>query len=203
MTARANTTAQLPLGRETARKALHLSLAALPVLYARGLSRDVLLLSLGGGAVLALATEMARRVSSRIRAGFERAFGMFLREHEHTAVTGATWLLLSCLIAVLALPRGAAVATLWCATAGDPAATLVGRVFGVRRGAGTSPAKTPAGSAACFLTALGGIWILAPFAPESALVIALLTTLAERLPLPLDDNLRVAATAGATAWLLS
>ncbi|HEY4659812.1 MAG TPA: hypothetical protein VIH11_09910, partial [Gemmatimonadaceae bacterium] len=183
--------------------ALHLSLVALPVLYSRGVARDVLVLSLGGGVLLALAVESARRASPHIGAGFERAFGTLLRERERAAVTGATWLLAACFAAVLALPREAAVAALWCAAAGDPAATLVGRATAALRGAAAPLTKTPAGSAACFITSLAGTWALAPFPLTAAALIALLATLVERLPLSLDDNLRVPAAAGVTAWLLS
>lgn len=193
----------LTFGREATRKMLHVATVAIPFLYSRDLSRDAVVAVLAAGTAFAVLVESVRLTSPRARTSFERAFGALLRNRERTRVTGATWLLASCLAAVVLLPRPAAVAALWCVAAGDPAATLAGRGFGALRGAGIASGKTLVGSAACFITSLIGVWKLAHFSGEAASIIALAATIAERLPLSLDDNLRVVTAAGVTAWLLS
>lgn len=197
------TEAQLSLGREAGRKALHLSTAVVPVFYAMGLAKTAVVELLGSAAVLALVIEIWRRSSSRAREIFEHTGGMLLRGHEHESLTGATWLVVSCLAVVLLLPRPAAIATLWCAAAGDPAATLAGRSYRAARGPLDGYGKSAIGSAGCLLISFFGAWKLAHFSFSGATMIAAAATLAERAPGPIDDNVRVSVAAGAVAWLLS
>lgn len=198
-----DTPEHLSLSREAVRKGLHLSVATVPVLYAGGLSRETIEALLAAAASVALTMEIARRVSPAAGSAFQRFFGSLLRNRERTGTTGATWLLVSSLAAVLVLSRSAAIATLWCVTVGDPAATLAGRAYRAWSGAHPGPAKTPAGSAACFAVSLVGSWRLAHLSLGAAAVVALAVTMAERAPVALDDNVRVAVAAAATAWLLS
>lgn len=195
--------AALTLALEATRKALHLVTAVVPVLYSRGLPRRTVLIFLVVAASLALLVEASRRLFAPCHMMFERAVGRLLRERERTAITGATWLLVACLATVVLLPRDAAVATLWCATVGDPAATLVGRAYDALRGHGVARGKTTAGSVVCFSVSVAGAWVLARFQLPAAIAIAFAATIVERASLPLDDNVRVAAAAGVTAWLLS
>jgi dolichol kinase len=175
---------------EAARKAIHLVAGSLPVMYACGLDRGALLTLLGIASAIAVGIEGARHASPRAQAMFERGVGPMLRRHEHRGVTGATWLALSLLAAVLFLPQKPAIATLWCATIADPVASIVGRA-----GGHPSPrlAKTGLGSAACLLLAFVGVKFVAGFAPGVALAIAGAAMMAERYPGPFDDNLTVAA----------
>lgn len=195
--------APLSLPREAVRKALHLATCAVPVLYSRHLTRDILVAILAGGLLAAVGVEIARRQCRRVAAAFQWSFGALLRDGERAGVTGATWLVTACLAAVVLLPRPAAIAALWCACAGDPAATLVGRAFRGRPGARRAGAKTPAGSAACLLVSVAGTWGLARYPWGVAAIVAMAATIGERVQMRLDDNVRVVAAAGATAWLLS
>ena len=194
---------RLSLGREAVRKALHLSAAVVPVLYSRGMAEAAVVNLLTGAAVVALLVEALRHKVSRVAEMFERAIGSLLRGRERETVTGATWLTLSCLAAVVLLPRPAAAATLWCATAGDPAATLAGRAYFALRSPLARNGKSAVGSAACLLTSVVGVWTLGHFSLGQATVIATAATIAERARGPFDDNLRVSAAAGVTAWLSS
>jgi dolichol kinase len=173
------------------------------VIYARGVSREIIEALLAGALSIAVIIEVARRASPGARHTFLRVFGALLRDRERTALTGATWLLAACLAAVVLLPRDAAVATLWCAAAGDPAATLGGRAISAPCGTQPGARKTLAGSGACLATSLIGTWRLAHFSVGAAAVIAIAVTLAEHATVPLDDNLRIAVAAGAATWLLS
>jgi dolichol kinase len=154
---------------------------------------------------LALAIEALRRSRPTIGAVFDRMFGSLTRGHEKRSITGATWLALSCLVAVVVLSRGAAVAALWCATVGDPAATIAGRLWALIRekNSGGPSGKTLVGSLACATVSFAGVWGLAGYPLAMAVVIASAAAVAEAMPLELDDNIRVAGAAGIVAQLLA
>jgi dolichol kinase len=188
---------------DLARKALHLSVAILPVAYSRGASRELILGLFGTGTVLALLIEAARWKSPPFRQAFNRWIGPILKPREHTATTGAFWLWPSCLVAVLVLSREAAVSAVWCATVGDPLAALAGNGYHAWRGSTARSGKTIVGSAACLAASFVGIVALTRYPMVAAAIIAFVATVFERLPLTVDDNVRVSVAAGVTAWLLS
>jgi dolichol kinase len=188
---------------ELARKALHLLVAILPIAYSRGASRELIVGLFGTGTVIALLMEGARWRSPAFRRVFSRWFGPILKLREHASTTGAAWLWPSCLAAVLLLSREAAVSAVWCATVGDPLAALAGSGYHTWRGSASGTGKTFAGSAACFAASFVGIVALTRYSLAAAAIIALAATVFERLPLTVDDNVRVSAAAGVTAWLLS
>jgi dolichol kinase len=195
----------LPARREAVRKALHLAVAVVPVVYSLGAGRTMLLWSLAAFGGVALVIEASRLSNSTFSVAFGRTFGSLSRPHEEHSITGATWLLLSCFVAVLVLSRQSAIAAMWCGTVGDPAATIVGRSWTMLRppdGIGGTR-KTIAGSAACAAASFAGVWPLAHCSPAAAAVIALAAAVAERLPVDLDDNIRVVAAAGIAARLIA
>jgi dolichol kinase len=195
----------LPLQREFVRKSLHLAAAGFPIAYSAGVARGVLMWVLAGAGTIALLTEALRRTNTRFASAFAQTAGPLMRNGERQSITGATWLALSCLFAVAVLSRQAAIAALWCATAGDPAATITGRLWTIRRKTRDPQigSKTVAGSLACGSVSFAGTWLLAGYAPALAIVIAAATTVAERIPSRIDDNIRVTVAAGAIAQLLT
>ena len=199
------TSPPLSLRHELVRKALHLAATALPVAYTVGVPRGVLETVLFVASALALLIEGLRRASTAIDAAFTRAFGPLLRERERRSITGATWLALSCLVAVTVLSREAAIAALWCATVGDPAATIMGRVWTMRVAAkGTERGgKTIVGSLACVAASFVGVWLLAGYSPMTAVLIAVAAAVAEAIPARIDDNVRIVSAAGVIAQLVA
>ena len=191
---------QTPLRAEMIRKAIHAAVALTPVAYAFSwISRSALIVVLLVASGVALTIELFRRIVPRVRVRFNSIFGTLLRPRERSHITGATWLAISCLVAVALLPRHAAIAALWCATAGDTAAAVVGRTIGT----GGGGQKTVVGSAAFFAIAVVGTIYLAAFPPLRAVTIALIAMVAERYAGRIDDNVVVAVVSGATAWGLS
>lgn len=59
------------------------------------------------------------------------------------------------------------------------------------------------GSLGCFTVSYLGVWLVAGFQPLHAAIIAAAATIGEALPVRIDDNLRVAAAAGAVSRLFS
>src|SRR5688500_1817529 len=186
--------AGLALRHELARKAIHLQSAAIPAAYALGIPRLPLLFLLLFLLVTALVVELARHRSPRVRAGFSRLFSVLLRDHEHAGLSGATWLLLAFFLALLLLPRQAAIAAMWAVSFGDAAGGLVGRWIGRHRL--TRSSKTLEGSAACAAISFVGAWLVAGLPIGVSVGAGLLAAAAEWPGQPLDDNLRIAAVVG-------
>lgn len=186
----------LTVRQELARKALHLATAVVPVGYALGVARTPLLALLVPLVVAAFAVELARHRIAGVRDRFVSATGALLRPHEHERWVGATWMLLSYVLAVWLLPRPVAIAATWAVAVGDAAAAVVGKSLGrVRLGRG---GKTLEGAVACFVTTGAGALFVARLNPLESLVAAAAATLAEWVELPLDDNFRVAAAVAAS-----
>jgi len=189
----------LTLRRELARKALHVTSAVVPVAYAAGAPRALLLPAVVTLAGIAAAVEVARARSDRARERFLRATGVLLRAHEHHEISGATWMLVAFALAVALYPPPVAVAAMWGVSIGDASAAVVGRVAAARRearGAVAEPGKSAAGSIACFAATFVGAAMIARLAVGESVVAALAAAAAERPTRPFDDNLRIVAAAG-------
>jgi dolichol kinase len=200
-----------PLRVELARKAIHVASTAIPIAYVAGLARARLLALLAVLGVVAVVVELARIRSARVRALFVGTVGALLREHEHRAFSGATWLLAAYALSALLFPRAVAVAAMLAAGLGDAAAAVVGRSVAVaraRRGDGVAAVqrKTLAGSVACAIVAFAAALLVAALPPLSAVAVGLAASVVERWDRPplnvIDDNVRVALAAGGAALLV-
>ena len=186
----------LALHRERARKALHLLSAGAPVAYAAQAPRAILTWILAAVAAVAITVEVTRRLAPPMQRALDCVAGSLFRPHEHAGVTGATWLILALLLTIAVLPRPEAIATMWAAAVGDPAATLVGRTVGRIR---LHPdGKSLEGSLACLATTALGAWLVAGLPASVALLAGLAAALAEWPRGPLDDNIRISVAAGIT-----
>jgi hypothetical protein len=130
------------LRHELARKGIHLASSAVPVAYALGLARPVVLAALGAAGLVAVGVEVTRRRSARARRAFDAAVGPLLRAHERDRWSGATWMCAAYALAVLAFPRRAAVAAMLAVSVGDAAAAVVGRAAGARRARAAAAARS-------------------------------------------------------------
>ena len=186
--------APLALRWELTRKALHISWAIVPIVYALGVPRQVVLFALAIACLVALAVEIGRAHSRTFGAAFTRRTGILLRQHEHRRWSGATWLLLSFLLSVLAFERPIAIAAMWAVAAGDAAAAIAGRTIGRHRVGGS--AKTIEGSIACaVVTSIGALGI-AQLSPMPSIVAGIMAALGEWPTRPLDDNVRIGLAVG-------
>lgn len=192
------------LRHELARKAIHLASAVVPLAYALGTPRRMLLLALAALAIVALSVEAARHRWARAQAAFVRAVGPLLRAHEHTRFAGATWLVVAYAASVVLFPRAIAVAAMCAAAFGDASAAIVGRAASVARAQRTgmpSAGKTFAGSAACATITTIAAYGIAGLSVPTALATGVVASVAERWAIVrVDDNVRVALAAGYGAW---
>ncbi len=139
-----------------------------------------------------------------IKEGFIIFFGSFLRRQELTKLSGATYLLLGCLVTSLLFRRPAVIAACTFVIVGDTFAALVGQNI---KSPNISSNKTLLGSLSFLLTALLSaiiLYFLPDSLPFSALIIgAVSAALLEALPLPWNDNFSVPILTGIVISIIS
>ena len=167
-----------------ARNAVHAGLAAVAAMVVAALPKEPAAVVLAGATFVALAVELARRLSAAVAAAFARLAPM-LKDGEGRRLTGATTLAIGFTAAAVAVPGTAALAGILFAGVADPMAAVVGRRWGRLRYPG---GKSVIGSAA-FLAAALAAGLGVGLAPGAALVAALALTAVEAVSLPIDDNL--------------
>ena len=182
----------LSLRREIVRKGLHLVSTIVPISYAAGVSRTIVITTLAFLLAAAMTVELARFRSTRIRTVFDTRLGGLLREHEWRGPSGATWLIIALLLATVCFPRDVAIAAMGAVALGDAFAAIIGRST-VRT---SEPGKSIAGSVACFAASAMSALTIAAFAWPEALVVGVVAAVAERPRRPLDDNIRIALAVG-------
>jgi dolichol kinase len=123
--------------------------------------------------------------------------GAYLRPSEHRRLISVHYLTSAAVLLAWSVPPAIGATALLYLVAGDAAAALVGRRFGRHR----LGRKSLEGSLACFAVCLGLGALLLPGRPLAVLGGALVATLVEALPLPVDDNLSVPLL-GAAALLV-
>jgi glycerol-3-phosphate acyltransferase PlsY len=182
------------LASELKRKAIHLASLVIPVGYYvspdawhRDWERALL-----ASVILSLAIEVFRLNHPRTRNLFRHFFGELIRNHEEASLLGSTYLLIACLLSIHLFPKPIAVLALCFLIVGDTVAAIVGKSVGRIKIFG----KTLEGSLAC-LAICFGITLFLPEVPfHVAIVGAIVATIFELLPIPLDDNFRIPLSAG-------
>ncbi|MBK9118037.1 MAG: hypothetical protein IPM18_00295 [Phycisphaerales bacterium] len=187
-----------PWRAEISRKLLHLSSAAIPLVYwLAEWSRGTLLAALGACCLFAIAVELARLSNSAFATVFRATVGFMVRSREWQRVSGATYVLLAAFASVALFPQLIAVAVLLILSVADTAASLIGLRYGRSQFLG----KSWAGSTAFFLAAFAILWLL-DFRLGPAVSAALLATVVEAAPtlrcgpVELNDNVTVPLLTG-------
>ncbi len=184
------------------RRLFHMAAASLFPLLALLLEERTFLLLLLAVTALFVLADVARLRAGRLNLWFHRLFGPMLRQGEERRITGASYILLGTLGAFVLFSRDVAVMAVLFTALGDPVAAMVGIRFPGRRLFG----KSLWGTAAMILVGLGVaslVHVAGVVELRWAIAVgALVAGIAELLPLPLDDNLRVPLLAGAVMALL-
>jgi len=148
-----------------------------------GLPVSVALPILGGILALTVAMDLVRLLAPKMNVLFFRAFSPLASPREKTGIASSTWYALSAFLVLLIFPRDYALAGILVLAWADPAANIVGQLWGKRRFLAGSLRGTGTFIFVAFLALL-------PFVSwPSALVTALASGIVEALPLDLDDNL--------------
>ena len=176
--------------RELQRKSIHLSMIIIPVwIYVT--PPDWTLLGLIIATSATVVTDLLRLTDRRLRGFFLRFFRSLIRSHEEEHLLGSTYFMIAALLSVLAFDKPIAIAALTFLIFGD----TVAAVFGKRFGKPTYWGKSFEGSLACFVSCLiiGAALLSNPWVIVTG---ALAAAVAEALPIPMDDNMRVPIVSG-------
>jgi glycerol-3-phosphate acyltransferase PlsY len=140
---------------------------------------------------LTVVVDLLRLSDRKLRRFFLRLFRSLIRSHEEEHLLGSTYFMIAALLSVLAFDEAITVAALTFLVIGDTAAAVIGKKYGKPRYWG----KSLQGSLACFASCvligaavLGNPWVILAGAATAAV--------AEALPLPMDDNMRVPIFSG-------
>lgn len=146
------------------------------------IDHTLLLVTLGSLFVVLIVFDLVRLRTRWLNTLFLRSLPSLASSREAVGVASSTWYVLGVFLTYLLFPPTAAVPAILVLALADPAASVVGRTWGrTRVGTGTVE-----GTLAFFVVASALLW---GFYGAMGLAVALVVSLAEPLPLRLDDNL--------------
>lgn len=185
------------LRHELQRKSFHVGMIIVPI-WVYFMPYTPALLGLILATFATVAVDLLRLTDRRLRGFFLRLFRSLIRPHEEEHLLGSTHYMIAALLSVIVFDHDIAIAALAFLVLGDAAAAIIGKRFGTPRFWG----KSPQGSIACLVVCLlVGFPLLA--SPWLAVVGAVAATVAEAMPSPLDDNMRVPIFSGIAMQLVS
>jgi dolichol kinase len=177
---------------ELVRKAIHISSAAIPLLYWNYFEKDFMLKSLIFLSAGFLLAEFLRLNYEWARNYFMSIFGPAIREYEKSRLTGATYVFTGAAISIFLFPKEIAVPALLILSISDTMAALVGIPFGKHK----FLEKSLEGSASFFIFTLAILYFFFPQQHLFNMGIAVILTLAEASPRKLDDNFLIPILCG-------
>ncbi len=158
----------------------------------------------------AFAIDIIRLKKLPLHGFLNQLLGPILREHESMDFTGSSYILSASVFTILLFSKSVAVAAISFIILGDIAAALIGRRFGRTRimwNVGNNEVnwnnrKSLEGSISCFLFCFLAA-LVAPHLPLWVGIIgALVATMVEAAPLPINDNFSVPLISGLVMHIL-
>jgi len=189
----------LNIREELKRKIIHLGCAVLPLLYYFYLSREQIVILCSTISILFLIAEILRFKHRKSEVLFQNIFFPLLREKEKNKhITGATYLFISATVTFIIFKKEIAVPAVMILTIADSFAAIVGKM--------TDSAKlfdkSLAGSVTFFIISIIILLLFVPDLGWLILVIAVIVTIIEVLPLPINDNLLISLSTGFILYLV-
>ncbi len=188
---------------EIKRKAFHFAGLSIPISY-YFVDRSTAIYVMIGLNIFYFLAEILRFVSPPLRRIFLRYFAPLLRRDEHKRITGTGYYLIGALLSIFLFRKPFAIVSLCFLIIGDFFAALVGVHWGRTKIVGS---KSLEGSLACFVACFTTAFLLLvnpgvldvsheAFGWNIAIAGALAATLAELLPLGINDNLMIPLVSG-------
>ncbi len=191
---------------EIFRKAIHLCSLLIPIFYFFLSKRDALTILIPL-TVFTIGLDIARYYSKPYRDFFLKTFGFLLRKHETDGslkrLNGASYVLISATLCVLVFPKIITISCFSVLIISDLTAALIGKRFGKH----PFFSKSLEGSLAFLFS--GFLVIL--FTPKAdhlfleyaiGFIAVVIGMFVEASSIPVDDNLSIPITVGASMWLL-
>lgn len=162
-----------------------------------GLSRTATLVILAGAFLVALLLDLVRLRAPAVNRAFFRVFALLASPREAQGMASSTWFALAALLAHAVFPPLYAAASLVVLALADPAASVVGRIWGsAPLGKGSVQGTLVFFVMAWLvLTGMTGEWLL-------VIPVALGVALMEIVPGLIDDNLVVPLVTGVLLWVI-
>ncbi|MBH30839.1 MAG: hypothetical protein CMG71_02475 [Candidatus Marinimicrobia bacterium] len=179
---------------ELVRKLIHFGSALFPLAYYHVLSRDQMLWLLGGLSTLFFVGELMRLNVDPVKRIFQKIFGPIVRPSEEHRITGATSIFISGFLTVIIFEKIVAVFAMLILSLADATAALIGRKWGGRK----IFDKTVEGTVTFFIISLVLALNLPGLPRIGAVAAAVIATVIELFPSPIDDNLMVPLSAATT-----
>jgi dolichol kinase len=190
---------QLHFQAELNRKIIHLSCVILPLLYHSLLNREQILVICSIICIFFIIAEFLRfkhKLSGQI---FERVFFPLLREEEKKKhITGATYLFISATVTFFIFSKEIAVPAVLILTVSDSFAAIVGKMTDSVRFFN----KSLAGSVTFFALSLSILLLFLPEIGWVSIPVALVVTVIEALPLPVNDNILITMSTGVLLYIV-
>jgi dolichol kinase len=184
---------------ELKRKVIHLSCAVLPLLYYFFLNREQILTICSIICILFLIAEFLRYRHKQSGLIFKKIFFPLLREGEKSKhITGATYLFISATVTFFIFKKEIAIPAVLMLTIADSFAAIVGKMTDSARFFN----KSLAGSVTFFILSLTILYVFLPEIGWMNIIIALLVTLIEAMPVPINDNLLISLSTGFMLYLV-
>jgi len=202
-----NTNSTTPFHGEIYRKMIHYSSASISIGYLF-IQKEIVLLILGILLAFMFIVELVKYKSNFIYDLYMKNFKHMLREHEYDKnrfrINGASWVIFAAIFCIILFPKLIAVTGLLMLSFADSTSALAGRMYGKKQYA---PNRSYVGTITFFVVGLI-ILMLAPkyFGTIKEYIIVLIavivTTVADGLSLPVDDNFTIPVTCCTVMYLL-
>jgi len=177
---------------EAPRKVIHLASIVIPLAILH-LPLDACRRALAVLAVALLVADVVKIHQPRLRSMFVTFLGPLIRRHEHTGITGSTYMIVSALLATYLFEPLEAACALVFLIVGDTLAAIVGKAWGRTK----LFDKTLEGFLAGFVASFAAAATLVPELPLAAVALgAFAAAVVEVMPIPVDDNFRIPLVAG-------
>jgi dolichol kinase len=186
---------------------IHYSSAAIPISYLF-LDKFAVLSILASLIFFMALAELVKYRSDAFYHFYLKYFKYMLREHEYNRfkfrINGASWVVLSAIFCIILFPKLIAVTGLLMLSFADSSSALLGRLFGRKQYA---PNRSYVGTAVFFVIGL----LVALLTPKYfgmmkeyiiGFVMVVVTTIADGLSLPVDDNFTIPVVSCTVMYLL-